>query len=151
MNDSTDSGSTGPTGRTKFGRFSPGNTYGRGNPHNRRAQRLRAAVMRAATPADVADVLRAMILMAKGGDVGAARLVLERTCGKPRDWDDPSLPFVSGDPQSLLEAAQRTLSQVASGETTSEAAARSLSLLAQVSDLWHLPQLEQRLRQLEER
>lgn len=138
-------------GRGKFGRFTQGNSFGKGNPHQRRAQRLRAAVLRAASPTDVADVLRAMILMAKGGDVGAARLVLERTCGKPRDWDDPSLPFVTGDPQSLLEAAQRTLSQVATGQTTTEAAARSLALLGQVSDLWHLPQLEQRLRQLEER
>jgi hypothetical protein len=68
-------------GRDDRGRFGPGNTAGRGNPLARRVQRLRVALLEAVSEEDVAAVARALVEKAKGGDVAAARVLLERVLG----------------------------------------------------------------------
>jgi hypothetical protein len=65
------------------GRFVRGNHLGRGNPLARQAGRLRTALYRTCTPDDLAEVLQALIAEAKGGDVMAARVLLERLLGPP--------------------------------------------------------------------
>jgi hypothetical protein len=64
-----------------------GNRGGPGNPHARRVGELRSALLEAVTPADLKAVVRALIKKAKGGDVPAAREVIERTLGKPLEAD----------------------------------------------------------------
>ena len=82
---------TGPNGtsggRNPDGRFAPGNRAGRGNPHARRVARLRAALMRAVTPQDLAAVALALLAKAKDGDVAAARELLQRLLGPPVELD----------------------------------------------------------------
>ncbi|MEY4673991.1 MAG: hypothetical protein RL148_1775, partial [Planctomycetota bacterium] len=131
------------------GRFSKFNQFGQGNPLAKRAQALRTAAMQAVTEDDLRQVVAVLITFAKAGDVQAARLLLERTLGKPRDGDEPDLGPVDGNPTTLPEAAQRVLAQLATGQTTLEAAERALGLLDRIGGLWHLPQLEARLKALE--
>lgn len=63
------------------GKFLPGNRAGKGNPANRKAQALRAALMRAVAVGDLRAVVRQLVNQAKGGDVQAARLLLDRCLG----------------------------------------------------------------------
>jgi hypothetical protein len=65
------------------GRFARGNKAARGNPLNKRAQQIRAAVLNASTPADIRAIARKLIDGAKGGDLQFIREYLDRTAGKP--------------------------------------------------------------------
>jgi hypothetical protein len=69
------------------GRFAKGNPGGPGNPHARRAARLRAAMYKAVTPADLRDVISALLSSAKGGDVSAAKELMQRLLGPPEAID----------------------------------------------------------------
>ena len=75
--------SSGPNGRAQGGRFAPGNSFARGNPNARRQHELRAALLEAATDADVQEVGRTLAGLAKGGDVQAAKVWLDFVCGRP--------------------------------------------------------------------
>lgn len=75
------------TGRTSAGRFVLGNPGGPGNPHAPTVARLRAAILAAVTPDDIEAIVRALVHRAKGGDLGAARELLDRAIGKATDAD----------------------------------------------------------------
>jgi hypothetical protein len=74
-------------GRGAGGRFAKGNGGGPGNPHARRVAELRSAMLNAVTPQDVRDVMAALLAAAKGGDVAAARELLQRLLGPPVELD----------------------------------------------------------------
>ncbi len=70
-------------GQDAKGRFRPGNRLGKGNPMAGRAARIRAALLRALTPADTTAIAEQLIQQAKGGDIAAINAILDRTIGKP--------------------------------------------------------------------
>lgn len=78
---------TGSNGRAVGGRFGAGNKFARGNPHARRVARLRSALFKAVGPEDVRDVVLALFESAKGGDVAAAKELLQRLLGPPTEID----------------------------------------------------------------
>jgi hypothetical protein len=86
-------------GRGARGLFAPGNKFSKGNVGHRRMAELRRALFEAATEDDVREVYRAMVTAAKGGDVAAARVVLEHLLGKPRQQVE--LSGVDGEPLGL--------------------------------------------------
>ena len=55
---------------------------GPGNPLNAHVNRLRVALLRAVTPADLKAVVRKLVKLAKGGDVAACKELLDRCLGK---------------------------------------------------------------------
>ncbi len=67
--------------RDAQGRFLPGNPGGPGNPHGAAVARFRSALMTAVTEEDLHEIARALVDAAKGGDVTAARLLLDRLLG----------------------------------------------------------------------
>lgn len=79
------------------GRFLPGNKLAPGgNPNAKRVAALRQALIEAVTPQDIDDVIRGLIKSAKGGrceecgrggDVIAARELMDRCLGKPVELD----------------------------------------------------------------
>jgi hypothetical protein len=75
---------TAPDGefRRTNGTFKKGNHYARGNPLNRRAQKLRAALLREAKPDDLRQVYKVLLGKALAGDLAAIREFLNRTVGK---------------------------------------------------------------------
>lgn len=70
-------------GRTAKGRFAPGNKAGKGNPHNKKTQRIRAALLKAATLDDVKAICAKLVEGAKGGDLKFIQEWLDRCIGKP--------------------------------------------------------------------
>ena len=65
------------------GRFAPGNRAAVGNPNNKRMFELRRALLDAIEPAAIEKAIHKIADLAAGGDVAAARLLLEYGCGKP--------------------------------------------------------------------
>jgi hypothetical protein len=74
-------------GRSEKGRFAAGNKGGPGNPYARRVAVLRAALLEAVTPADMKAIVAKLVRKAKSGDIRAAREIIERTLGKPIEFD----------------------------------------------------------------
>jgi hypothetical protein len=64
------------------GRFAIGNRGGPGNPRAGQVEKYRAAIFAAVSEDDVARVIRALVKAAIGGDVAAAKVVLDRCLGK---------------------------------------------------------------------
>ena len=77
----------GDNGRQAGGRFAQGNAGGPGNPHAKRVAKLRTALFKAVSPDDLKAVVAALLASAKGGDVAAARELLQRLLGPPEAID----------------------------------------------------------------
>lgn len=77
----------GHNGRGASGRFAKGNPGGPGNPHAQQVGKLRSAMLRAVTEADVKAIVARLVKLAKEGNVQAAREVLDRCVGKPTEAD----------------------------------------------------------------
>ncbi len=81
--------SNGSDGRDSRGRFAKGNSGGPGNPFARRSAAFRTAVIEAVGEEGLAQVVEAMVAKARGGDVGAASLLLSHVVGRPSEATDP--------------------------------------------------------------
>jgi hypothetical protein len=75
------------SGRGPGGRFSTGNRAGKGNPNNRRAQKIRNAIIAAIKPAEMAEAAKQLLNQAKGGDRQAFAELCDRIIGKPIPMD----------------------------------------------------------------
>src|SRR5262245_44011685 len=71
------------------GCFAEGNKGGPGNPFARKTAALRRAMLDAVSDQDMAEVTAAVLGKAKGGDLGAAKLLYQYTVGRPRPAQDP--------------------------------------------------------------
>ncbi len=84
-----------------------------GNPngssaHARRARGMRARLLESVDVGELVDVFKAMLALAKGGDVGAARVCLEYAIGRPTDPDQVELNELRREVEALrLKAARR--------------------------------------------
>ena len=74
-------------GRDKHGRFARGNPGGPGNPYARQVGRLRATMINAIQPDDLAEVIETLLEMAKSGNIAASKLLLDRCLGPPIQAD----------------------------------------------------------------
>ena len=80
-------GPNGPNGRDATGRFSKGNPGGPGNPYAQRVGKLRSALLRAVSEADMKAIVARLVKLAREGDVRAAKEVLDRCIGRPTEAD----------------------------------------------------------------
>src|SRR5688572_15467956 len=92
----------GANGRGAGGRFAPGNKGGPGNPHARRVARLRSTLFKSVKPADLREVVAALLAQAKAGDVPSIKELLQRLLGPPVELD-----FAE-----RLEALERTIAEL---------------------------------------
>jgi hypothetical protein len=69
-------------GRGHNGRFLPGNKLGKGNPHARAVNQLRAVLFEVVTPERNRKAVDAISSKAEGGIVRACRRLTDRTLGK---------------------------------------------------------------------
>ena len=80
-----------PTGRDERGRFTEGNTFGRGNPHARQAAAMRKALMAAVTPVEMTILAQTTLAYAMKGNMAAARLLFQYCLGTPLAGGNPDL------------------------------------------------------------
>ena len=77
----------GRNGREATGRFAKGNAGGPGNPHARKVGQLRSAMLRTVSGKDMQPIVKKLVEEAKGGDVRAAKEVMDRCLGRPVEAD----------------------------------------------------------------
>jgi len=73
--------------RDEQGRFAKGNRGGPGNPHARKVGELRSALLRAVSPEDLQVVVEKLVKQAKGGNIPAAKELLDRVLGRALEVD----------------------------------------------------------------
>ena len=64
------------------GRFQRGNKMSQGNPLAKQVGRFRSVLLESVTEADMKAIVGKLVERAKGGDLAAMKLLLDRTCGK---------------------------------------------------------------------
>lgn len=70
-----------PVGLDARGKFAKGNKLG-GNPYTSEIQKFQRCVLTAVKQKELREIMHKMVQLAIAGDINAAKLVLERTCGK---------------------------------------------------------------------
>ena len=71
----------------KSGQFRKGNRGGSGNPFAKTINRLRGVLLNAITESDMRDVVMTLVEKARGGDIGAIKVLLDRLLGPPVSAD----------------------------------------------------------------
>ena len=138
-------------GRGPDGRFKPGWKGGPGNPHVRRLADLQATVRDAIEPETMHGIVRKLSIRALEGDVGAAKVLLERVCGKPRT-EQPEYTFQLPPIETAADlpaAFQRVAQAAASGEIPIDDATRFAGVLELARRAIETSQLSDRVAQLE--
>ena len=136
------------------GRFTTGNRCGQGNPIHKRIAALRDRLVYALEQ-DVDAVARKLLELAVGGDVCAARLVLERGLGSTRQEPAAGPRIDVGAIDSLAAistASARIVDLVASCEVDADQGQTLLGILAQhraTLEACAVEDLEARLARLE--
>ena len=139
------------TGRDENGRFAAGNPGGPGRPKGR-GYLLQKAAQEAVTEEHVAAIIRKATMLALGGDTTAARLVLERTCGRPPETPMTPLDFELPDlrtPAACAAAIDRIAEALCRGTCDRETAKALNDLVETRLKAIDSVDLEARLRELE--
>ncbi len=127
--------------KKKPGRWRAGQS---GNPKGRPAGVGKVAQIRAAIEEHVPELLKALVTKALGGDVGAARLLLERTIA-PLRAVEPAQALTLPD-GTLTEQGRAVLKAVAAGEL---APAQGASLLSAIGSLARVSEIDELLTRVE--
>jgi hypothetical protein len=139
--------------RGKGGRFLPGHSVkSPGNPKARMAHAVAAAIRNAISPDEIVGVIRSLYLQALSGDSLAARILLERVCGRPREeahHPDVDLgPFGSASDLTLaMSGISDALKQGRISVSEAEALFRTVDV---ASNVFERASLEARIAKLEQ-
>lgn len=120
-----------------------GNPKGK-TPGSGELQRLRASIA-----TDVPDILAGLVTAAKGGDVQAARLILERVLPPLKGIEQP-VTLCLPDGGTLTAKADAVLSAAAVGDLAPGQAAQLISALGTLAKITEIDQLAARITSLEQ-
>ena len=120
-----------------------------GNPEGRKPGSGYAAKLRAAIEDDLPDIIASVVKQAKDGDVGAARLLLDRVVPALKPVQQAAyIDDLEG--KSLSEQGELIVTAMGCGFLTSEQAQGMLAGLASLSRIKEIDDIEQRLKALED-
>ncbi len=119
-----------------------GNPKGK-TPGSGELQRLRASIA-----TDVPDILAGLVLAAKGGDVQAARLILERVL-PPVKAIEQAVELELPEGGTLTAKASAVLSAAALGDIAPGQAAQLIAALGTLAKISEVDELTQRIEKLE--
>lgn len=128
------------------GRWEPGTS---GNPAGRPSGKGQIAQLRAAIGERVPAILEQLICQATAGDVGAARLLLERVV-PPLKAEELPVAF-DLQPGSLTARSAAILEEVASGNLSVAAGTQLIAAIGSLARLTEVDELTRRIDQLEAR
>ena len=126
------------------GRWKPGTS---GNPKGRTPGTGEVAAIRAAIADRVPDLMAAMMTRALDGDVGAARLLLERAIAPLKASEQAqAMNLPDG---TLTDQGRAVLASVAAGELGPSAGAALLGAIGTLARIAQVDELETRITKLE--
>jgi hypothetical protein len=121
-----------------------------GNPHGRRAKGLATAErLRNALVKDLPGILEGLVKAAKGGDMAAARTILDRVLPPLKAIETPA--FLDPLEGSLADQGQAVLGAMAGGALAPGQAALILGAIAAQARVVEVDELGRRLEALEQR
>lgn len=129
----------------KKSQWKPGQT---GNPKGRPPGQSAITKMRASLAGDVPDILAGLVLAAKGGDVQAARLILERVL-PPVKAIEQAVELQLPDGGTLTDKANAVLSAAAAGNLAPGQAAQLIAALGTLAKIHEVDELAARIAKLE--
>ncbi len=118
-----------------------------GNPAGRKPGTGEVARLRAAIAADVPDIIASMTTAAKAGDVGAARLLLERALPPMKAVEEPLRFELAG--KGLADQGRAVISAAANGEIAPAQASALVAALGTLARVVEVEELVARVEQLE--
>lgn len=129
----------------KTTKWKPGQT---GNPKGRPPGQSEITRIRAALASDVPEILAGLVLAAKGGDVQAARLILERIL-PPVKAIEQAVELQLPEGGTLTAKASAVLSAAAAGELAPGQAAQLITALGTLAKIHEIDELAERVIKLE--
>jgi Family of unknown function (DUF5681) len=129
-----------PPGRWKKGES--------GNPRGRKPGSDTLSQIRAGISAFLPDVISKLITQALSGDIGAARLLLERSIAPLRAVEMPTELKLPTD-GTLVSKANCVLNEAALGVITPAQAGALISAIGTLSKIYETVELEKRIEKLE--
>lgn len=119
-----------------------------GNPQGRKPGTSQVAKLRASLAGDVPEILAGLVEAAKGGDVQAARLILERILPPVRAIEQAvELQLPEGG--TLTSKANAVLAAAASGQLAPGQASQLITAIGQLARLTEIDELAARITALE--
>ena len=125
--------------------WKPGQT---GNPKGRPPGQSEITRLRASLAGDVPDILAGLVLAAKGGDVKAARLILERILPPVKPVEQAVALQLPRD-GTLTAKASAVLSAAAAGDLAPGQAAQLITALGTLAKIHEVDELAARIEKLE--
>lgn len=125
--------------------WKPGTT---GNPKGRPPGKSAITQLRAKLAGDVPEILAALVLAAKGGDVQAARLVLERVLPPVKAIEQAVALHLPND-GTLTTKAAAVLAAAAAGDLAPTQAAQLITALGSLAKITEIDELAARIEALE--
>ena len=129
----------------KKSQWKPGQT---GNPKGRPPGQSEITRLRAALAGDVPEILAGLVLAAKGGDVQAARLILERILPPVKAIEQAVELQLPAD-GTLTAKASAVLSAAAAGDLAPGQAAQPIAALGTLAKIHEVDELAARITALE--
>ena len=133
--------------RDKKGRFLPGQS---GNPAGPGRGYGRIGALREQILEHVPDIIETLIQQARGGDVAAAKILLDKVLPSLKPEGREVVIDLTPD-ESLTEAARTVLASAARGDTPPEAAMQLLGGLGTVARIIETDELTRRIDALEKK
>ena len=125
--------------------WQPGQT---GNPKGRPPGQSAITKMRASLAGDVPEILAGLVMAAKGGDVQAARLILERIL-PPVKAIEQAVTLQLPHDGTLTAKAATVLSAAAAGDLAPGQAAQLIAALGTLAKISEVDELAARIEKLE--
>ena len=124
-------------------KFEPGKS---GNPKGRTAGKTPSTMLRKSIADDMPEIIKTLVSLAKGGDVQAARVLLDRVCPalKPQAMSI-SLPEKS----TLAEQGGAIINATMAGQIPPDIGSQLITALSNQGKLIELQELTERLSRIE--
>jgi hypothetical protein len=119
-----------------------------GNPRGKKPGSGELQRLRASIAADVPEILAGLVLAAKGGDVQAARLILERIL-PPVKAIEQAVPLQLPKGGTLTDQGRAVLTAAAAGELAPTQAAQLITALGTLAKIAEVDELTARITALE--
>lgn len=121
-----------------------------GNPRGKKPGSGELQKLRASIAADVPEILAGLVLAAKGGDVQAARLILERIL-PPVKAIEQAVPLQLPQGGTLTDQGRAVLTAAAAGELAPTQAAQLITALGTLAKIAEVDELTARITALEDK
>ena len=134
-----------PTRQKPPNQWKPGQT---GNPKGRPPGVSAITKLRASIAGEVPEILASLVVAAKGGDVQAARLILERVL-PPVKATEQAVTLQLPEDGSLTDQGWAVLAAVSAGSLAPGQGAQLLAAIGTLAKVTEIDELEARLTKLE--